>query len=873
MTRMTRSLVVLRITLAVLLGTPTLSRAQIVPEPTPVPMWGVNGEVRALARVGRTLYVGGNFDVVGPPSGGMAAVSAADPSAVTPSTGVGTASTLVSDGAGGWYTAEWGRFIGTGYFVAVRHVRSDGTLDPAFSPALFESSSSIYSLAVAGGRVYVTGTLGTVNGVQRFGPVALDAVTGAALPWTLTTRTGEMVYGASFSAAAGGRVYFPVLQGAAPDILAIDGATGAILPFQIQSPPAVASISQMAATSSHLFAIGTGCGPAGSPPGLCAFDAQTGALVWTWSNAYIASVWTSGDRVYVASRDPYTLHALDAATGVPTGWVVTDAGVVFDVAAADGRVYVVTSRDGNSRMRAYAFDAATAMAVAWDPVVENVLSVDTHQGRVALGGSFRTAGGIRRRHLVALDLDTGRPAAVQPAEPFGAVNALATYGDIVFVGMESGAPEVFAFAASSGQRYLWGLVPNGKPLSLLVAGQTLYIGGFFSQLSGEDRGFLGAVDLTTGALRAWDPALTFQVSELSATATRLYAAGRTTGPYGSTVGNAAFDLATQQRLPFDAGLQFVSGARYFATTRDRLLMTSRFYYPPRGFGVAWLDPDTGAVRSEVQMPFWTQFAGGHGDTVVVGGFDETTSLPRLGALDARSGAPMAWAPFITDPSGVPGGGYFTAILVQSDFVATGGTMSNVEGRQVANLAVFRATASAPPAPRAVAASVSGFAATVSWLADGSAETFVVEAGSSSGATNVGVFPVGAATTASGTLGAGRYFVRVKGVGESGTSPASSEVILDVPSTSTAPDAPAGLSATVTAGVVTLRWRAAGGNAASYVIEAGSAPGLANLAVLPTGHLDTTFVTPAPSGTYFVRVRATNAFGASAGSNEITVTVP
>ena len=36
--------------------------------------------------------------------------------------------------------------------------------------------------------------------------------------------------------------------------------------------------------------------------------------------------------------------------------------------------------------------------------------------------------------------------------------------------------------------------------------------------------------------------------------------------------------------------------------------------------------------------------GGHGDTVVVGGYDETTSLLRLGALDARTGRPTEWNP-------------------------------------------------------------------------------------------------------------------------------------------------------------------------------------------------------------------------------------
>jgi len=870
---MTRALVVAA-TLVVACGAAAGAWAQSVLESTPIAIWGVNREVRALARVGRTLYVGGDFDVVGPPSGGLAIASALDPSAITPSNGVGTVGQVASDGAGGWYVAEWAQFIDTGYKVAVRHVRSDGSLDPAWTPALFDAGASIYSLVAAGGRVYVAGSLSTVNGVNHVGPVALDGATGAVLPWVLPTRTTGAPYGVLFAAAADGRVYFPV-QSTPPDILAVDGATGVRLPFLPELPPYVVSIGQLAATSTRVFAVGEGCGTGGVGQGVCAFDAATGARVWTWAAtapSSVSGVWSGSSRLYVWTRNPETLYALDAATGAATTWTVPDIGVVFDLEEAGGRVYVSTSR-GQTSLRAVAFDATTAAETNWNPLVEGVNTVAAYGDRIALGGGFRTAGGIRRRHLVALDLDTGRPAAVQPAEPFGAVNALATYGDIVFVGMESALPEVYAFSSASGQKYAWGIVPNGRPLALVVAGQTLYIGGFFSQLSGQNRGFLGAVDLTTGALLPWNPELHFEVSEMSASATRLYVAGRVGGPYGSTIGNAAFDLSTRQRLPFDAPLQFVSSTRYLAATRDRVLTTARFYYPPRAFGVAWLDPRSGAVQAEVRMPFWTTHAGGHGDTVVVGGVDETTGRVSLGALDATTGTPLAWNPPIDSPGGAYLGRTMSAIFVQPDLTAVGGAMANVNGRQVSNLAVFRAVAPRPP--QSIGARVTGFTATVSWLSGGAprADAYVVEAGSSSGAADVGVFLVGAATVVSGTLGAGRYFVRVKGLGAGGVSPVSSEVILDLPALAAPPAAPATLTGAVTAGVVTLQWQAAAGNPTTYVVEAGTAPGLTNLAVFATGHLDTRLAAAPPPGTYVVRVRAANAFGTSGPSNEITLVVP
>jgi predicted phage tail protein len=73
--------------------------------------------------------------------------------------------------------------------------------------------------------------------------------------------------------------------------------------------------------------------------------------------------------------------------------------------------------------------------------------------------------------------------------------------------------------------------------------------------------------------------------------------------------------------------------------------------------------------------------------------------------------------------------------------------------------------------------------------------------------------------------------------------------------------------------VTFQWAPAttGGLPAGYQIEAGATPG-GVIAVLPT--TSTQLVVPnAPSGTFYVRVRAVNAAGASAPTADITVTVP
>lgn len=83
----------------------------------------------------------------------------------------------------------------------------------------------------------------------------------------------------------------------------------------------------------------------------------------------------------------------------------------------------------------------------------------------------------------------------------------------------------------------------------------------------------------------------------------------------------------------------------------------------------------------------------------------------------------------------------------------------------------------------------------------------------------------------------------------------------------------GLSASVNGSTVTLQWTVGAGPTSSYLVEAGSSSGAANLASFDTGSPATSLVAVGVgSGTYFVRVKSTNACGTSAASNEIAVLV-
>jgi hypothetical protein len=197
-----------------------------------------------------------------------------------------------------------------------------------------------------------------------------------------------------------------------------------------------------------------------------------------------------------------------------------------------------------------------------------------------------------------------------------------------------------------------------------------------------------------------------------------------------------------------------------------------------------------------------------------------------------------------------------------------------------SLAASAAHAFVPEPPLNLNALVTGNTVTLTWQppATGAAPLgYIVEASLSPGGSVVGLFAVGSTSMVATSVPNGVFYVRVRAVDASGVGPASNEVVVAVPGASgcgTPPAAPGSLARTVSGNQVTLNWTppASACPATGYVIQAGSAPGASNLAILNVGPAASLSVN-APSGTYYVRVIATNAAGGSAPSNEVVVVVP
>lgn len=183
----------------------------------------------------------------------------------------------------------------------------------------------------------------------------------------------------------------------------------------------------------------------------------------------------------------------------------------------------------------------------------------------------------------------------------------------------------------------------------------------------------------------------------------------------------------------------------------------------------------------------------------------------------------------------------------------------------------------PPSGVSISLSASNVA-TATWAPPGFGAAplfYVIEVGTSAGASDVGTFAVPPTLSASGSLGPGTYAVRIRGVNAAGTGPATPDVFLTIPDGSCSPPSAPVLSTVLRNGSTVLApWSApATGQAEGYRLLAGSTPGSGDIAVLDVGPNTSYFQLAPPAGTYHVSIQALSSCGVSAASNSVAYVEP
>jgi hypothetical protein len=608
------------------------------------------GVVEDVLQVGSTVYVGGNFDYIGPmvPGAAMLATFSGAPLSKMPAVG-GTVNAVVEDGAGGWFIG--GSFSSVGGFPRSNLARiwSNGMLDPYFNA---RTNGPVYDLSLYGTSwLYIGGDFSRVNEAPRHNAAAVD-----------------------FAGALTG-----------------------------YNPCPNAPVTSIAAEGVYVLLIGAFTGVAGTlpdGPGFAPTLHGTGNLAaWSTSPGQYPSGATlargDGSIFYLVADGELTQR--DILSGNPTGdWPTHSVtGSVHRIVMHPTYLFIhggVTAVNGQPRGRVASFDRVTGALQAFDPGADGDVTCLSHDGTyLYAGGAFTQFAGVEQRKLGSLLINFGTPSYLRHAEN-GTVDVLAASGGAVAVfGSFTSAGGAARKNLAAVDATTGAVLPNWQAdvtqstfspfvYALAAHGSWLYVGGNYTAIDGQARSDLARVSLTTGAVDSWNPACNSNVHHFELGPQTMYLAGPFSQIGGvSRPGLAAIDLASGQVTSWTPAPHPLWGG--WSNAQDLALSGSTLYV---GLGlynqnyteiIRGIDTATGALTS-----FSTSLNGAcislavDGDTLFAGGyFTAVNGLPSpyLAAIQRSTGALLPLCPAVNgvvntlERSGA-------TLFVGGDFTTVGG---------------------------------------------------------------------------------------------------------------------------------------------------------------------------------------------------------
>ncbi len=318
--------------------------------------------------------------------------------------------------------------------------------------------------------------------------------------------------------------------------------------------------------------------------GLVGLSTVDASMVWNPQlsgtvNALVLSsnlVYAGGNFFSVGSSNTANLAAITTDnSALATAWNPAPDQPVFALQLSGNLMYVggqFTSIGTKSRNRLAAVDTTTAVANSWNPNPNGIVrALAITATNAYIGGDFTSISIVNRRGFASFGLTgagTAQPLDLQ-LQSLGTVNLVGSIllqGNSLYVGGQFtnalGAPYTLVVGIDSTT----GLaipVPLGSsfngtagaafPVNTMVAaGGKVLVGGDFQSLGGVPRQHAAALSLTTGSALPWAPTFDGSVFSLAYGTNRIYVGGNFTNAYNTNFVNglAALDPVSGNVLPF-----------------------------------------------------------------------------------------------------------------------------------------------------------------------------------------------------------------------------------------------------------------------------------------------------------------------------------
>lgn len=483
------------------------------------------GSIHSITAGGSYTVLQGNFNSIGSYQGNGVVIDVA--------TGTydpawpkfhGYVYTAISDNNGGWFVAGTSNVNSTTYQRLV-HVKSDKTIDETWSPT---PNNFVTAFAIEGNTLYVGGAFTQIAGSARNRLAAFDITTGNLLPWNPNVPSGRI----ETLTVSGGTVYvggqFTEVGGQPrKNIAAINGTTGSVTSWN----PTVDGINSSVQTIK-----------------------VSGGLV------YVGGFFTSA-----GGQSRRSIAALDITTGTATAWNPNPNNSVVTTIEMNGSTLFMggtfTTVGGISREYLAEVDLVTGALTSWDPNFDDATVYDLELSGTTLyvAGTFQTVNGIDKEGLAAVSTVTGALLSWD-AYPGEGITSMVLAGDLMFVVASDNQPLKFGWKPTNnfavvdnetGELYLTDLDVGGETIiSALVRNGMVYLAGTFTEVNGQPRLGLAAVDILTGVVQSWAPETDGYVADMASFAGRIFLGGDFSSVNGSpTEALAIVDAVTGNLEP------------------------------------------------------------------------------------------------------------------------------------------------------------------------------------------------------------------------------------------------------------------------------------------------------------------------------------
>ena len=225
------------------------------------------------------------------------------------------------------------------------------------------------------------------------------------------------------------------------------------------------------------------------------------------------TVYVGGEFTMIGGQPRSRLASFDAS-GNLTDWDPSPSGAVWDLDMEGSTLYAGGSflRMGSEFRHRLASFNSDGTLTTWNPAANDVVkSISIDGSLVYACGDFTSMGGANRNGLAAVSITgTGSVSGWDPSAATGSeFNTLGISKGIVYAGGDfsmvgtAAVTNLVAIDATTGNTTSWAPEIDGIVNALVIDGESIYVCGDFSTVDKEARNGIAAID-ASGSIINWD---------------------------------------------------------------------------------------------------------------------------------------------------------------------------------------------------------------------------------------------------------------------------------------------------------------------------------------------------------------------------------